>query len=140
MERPMATAVESTLEAGFWDVSLPDYHRDRTCESNSTLKEFLENRWLYYLRRVKRTVPPKPPSDELALGNALHTRLLQPHRYDEDVIVLAVGRGSKKGKETIEANPDKHCITEDQAVAVEGMHAAILAEPRAVDLLSAGGM
>ena len=78
------------------------------------------------------------PSDSpaLAIGRALHCKVLTPHLYLRDFVVApAVDRRTKEGKATYESFVasvgDKTVLTADQAEEVSVMAAAIVANPDA---------
>ncbi len=49
--------------------------------SNSKLKAFRENRKLFWLTHVVKTIQPKQPSAEMMLGTYLHLAILEPAKW-----------------------------------------------------------
>ena len=118
------------------DVSNEDYHRDRTCVSCSGLKQILRSPAHYqaHLRGENRKETPT-----MALGTAIHTRLLEPYRFFEDYIQSPHGdRRSKKYKNFVEANPGKHILTPDQWLMLEGITQSVSTHKSARSLLLSG--
>ena len=88
---------------------------------------------------------PKPPSDAMEVGQALHLAVLEPERFKSEVARLPkMDRRTKEGKALwadFEAN-HKGCIIldGDDYERVLGMQAAIRSHPEASLLFAPGGM
>jgi hypothetical protein len=88
------------VEKGLWKVAYPglavmeqtmiqqtepDYFKDHSAVSQSSLKVFANRRRLYEAYFVSRSIPQPLPSDPMRKGTALHTALLEPESFDEIV-------------------------------------------------------
>lgn len=63
-------------------LSLAEYHAEREHDSNSSLTLFYRSPALYYETRITGRIKPKQ-TDQMRLGAALHTAILEPERFDE---------------------------------------------------------
>lgn len=75
-------------DAHWWDVPEHEYHAATDWISQSMLKVFLDSPAEYYLRYVAGKLPPKEPTPAMQLGSMVHMRLLEPERFETDVIAL----------------------------------------------------
>jgi exodeoxyribonuclease VIII len=94
----------------------------------------------YAARFVTQELPQPEPSEAMILGTALHTQLLEPERWDEEIIVAPkVDRRTKDGKaahaEFSERANGRTVITEEQDAAVKSMTKSLLAHPEIAALL-----
>jgi hypothetical protein len=120
------------------------YFEDIRRLSASMINTYRRSPQLYYARYVGQTMPPSPSSAALDLGTACHLALLQPERFDDLVAVAPnVDRRTKVGKEVwaeFQAETEGLTILKmDQMEVVERVRSAVLASPRAVDLLESDG-
>ena len=73
-------------------------------------------------------------------GTALHTALLEPEKFDNDVLVSSVsGRTTKTFMKEVSDNPDKTVLTEIEAEQIRIMQASALAHPSMSRFLNADG-
>jgi len=75
---------------------------------------------------------PIDPSKSLTkdFGTALHTAVLEPHLFDDSIIVSSVkGRDTKTFQQEIIDNPDKTVLTEIEAEKIRIMKASAMAHP-----------
>ena len=75
---------------GPWKATNEEYHADRSCESSSTLECFRKSVPLYYLIYVKGALHRPPAKQEQLLGSALHSLILEPETFTEEVAVAPV--------------------------------------------------
>ena len=83
---------------------------------------------------------PIDPSKALTkdFGTALHTAILEPHLFDESVIVSSVkGRETKTFQQEVTDNPDKIVLTEIEAEKVRIMNASAMAHPVFAEIIDA---
>lgn len=125
-----------TGEPEHWPVNLQEYHQDRTHESNSTLKEFLDDHWGYYLHRILGQQRDRS-SHATDLGTAFHLYLSEPLRFDEQVIFLPDGvtRRSEKGKKVLLDKPTNPVLEQHDAYRLERMKSSVLSNPATAALL-----
>jgi hypothetical protein len=106
--------------------------------SQSALKEFRQAPLLYYYRYGLGN--PKPETDAMRQGTALHVAVLEPERWHELVAVEEKADGrTKEGKAYraafAEASIGKTIITADTGARVLAAAAALRAHPSAAALL-----
>jgi hypothetical protein len=80
-------------------------------------------------------------ADALALGEAVHTAVLEPHRFKDDYgVAPRVDKRTKEGKAAwqmfVDANPTATIINEDDWLQITGMARAIQLHPSAMDLVN----
>lgn len=97
--------------------------------------------WARYLDPDR--VAPEP-SQQMRLGTALHTHVLELSRWDEEIAVApAINRLTKAGKEEwaafVSAAAGKTVITADDAAQVMAMGRAVMRHPAAAMLLGLPG-
>lgn len=82
---------------------------------------------------------PSDPSKALTkdFGTALHTAILEPHLYNEQILVSSVkGRETKTFQQEVVDNPDKIVLTEIEAEKVRIMKASAMAHPVFADIIN----
>ena len=127
------------FEPEHWPVNNREYHDDLTCDSSSTLKDFLEDRTAYSRVRILGQPRVREYSLEKELGAALHDKLFPryPHEYDE--YILCVPGGSHRSQAFLKvdnAHPDKIVMPLDEAARVDLMCESVLRNSDAMELLS----
>lgn len=118
------------------DIPNEVYHADRSCVSTSALKQILRSpaHFKAYLDGANRR-----ETNAMFLGSAVHTRLLEPHIFQDDYVVSPVGdRRTVEWKEFEIAHADKKVLTPDQYAAVEGIVQSVEQHATASSLLLAG--
>lgn len=130
---------------GEWNVSRAEYHRDRTCTSNGALNDFRRSIPLHHGRYVLGTIHGKEPTEAMSMGTALHTLVLEPHKWQAEIAITPEGidRRTKIGKAdwaSFQATSGgKTIITQEQADVCHAMRDAILADETAAAVLSLPG-
>jgi hypothetical protein len=112
------------------------YHADRSCVSSSALKEILRSPAHYHacLSGAARKETPA-----LFFGQAVHDRLLEPGIFRRDYVVAPPSnRRTTAYKEFSLANNTKKILSQEQAMALEGIAASIASHPTATHLLVNG--
>jgi hypothetical protein len=117
------------------DISIEDYHADRSCVSTTVLKAALRSP--QYCRHL--LLNGVAQTDAMRMGTAYHMRVLEPAAYKWAYAVAPdIDRRTKPYKEFVIANAGREILTHDEAVAIEGMAAATHAHPTAHELLEQG--
>lgn len=100
-----------------WHKELPNeiYHTSNGV-SSSQLKVFLSKTPAHYQYKMAHKTPP---TDSMKLGTAVHSLVLEPENFFNDIAVLPeLNLRTKDGRETLEeftkANKDKTVISKDQ--------------------------
>ena len=114
---------------------VPDdiYHQDRTAVSSSTLKTVVRKSPAHARADLDS---PKADTPALALGRAVHARLLEPDTFLERFAIgPKVDRRTKAGKEAwaafLEDYPGASILAGEDAATLEGIAASIEAHPLA---------
>ena len=133
----MATGTEA---ARWFDSTAAEYHAD-AADSFSTLRDFDRNPRLYWLRRVRRTLPVET-SDALEFGSAFHCAVLEPERFAAEYAVPPkCDRRTKQGKADYEAwqhaNTGKTPLDAADAELIGRMAESVRENPAAAQLLGA---
>lgn len=87
---------------------------------------------------------PKPPTEAMNFGSALHAAILEPKRFEAEYIAAPkFDRRTKEGKEAWAAweenNRDKEIISADDMGAIKFMQASCYADPVYKSLLTGAG-
>lgn len=90
-------ATEQTIRTGAFDVPAAEYFADHGAVSQSMLKVFADRRRLYEGYFVKHTLPEPPDNDPMRKGTALHTALLEPHRFERLIVTFPPSMLAKNG-------------------------------------------
>jgi len=83
----------------------------------------------------------KEETDAMRQGTAIHTAILEPHLYDEQIAVLSkIDRRTKAGKdayaEFVESSKEKTIITQDQNEIAQSCKDSVMADNIASQLLT----
>ena len=129
-------------EPGFYE-NVPDeeYHR-WVAASQSTLKQLARGRSPAHVQY--EFTHPEDPNDAQKIGTALHTRVLQPHLFEQQIVEAPdVDRRTKAGKATWAAfqqdHADKTVLKPEHMGAVQSMAAAVERHPAARLVLQSEG-
>lgn len=115
-----------------------DYHRDPAV-SKSHLDEVARSPRHYWHRFLNPDRQAPEPTPAMVLGSAVHTRVLEPHRFAiEYAVAPALDRRTKAGKEAWEQfqadSQDRTVLTAEQDALSKAMADAVHLHP-AADLL-----
>ena len=117
------------VEPGWYkDIPNEEYHRG-SGTSSSNLKTLLPQTPAH-LKYEK--AHPKDATKNMNLGTAVHSLVLEPDNFDNDIAVMPdySGRGSVALKDTFKAqNADKTIITEQQLFEAKAMAGRVLEHP-----------
>ncbi len=80
----------------------------------------------------------KKQSREFDIGSATHLLVLEPEKFDSQVVCGPADRRGNKWKEAKENNPDKIVLTESEYEMVQDMRDAVFAHPDCQWLLNEG--
>lgn len=80
------------------ELSLEAYHADLTHDSSSSISLFDRSPALYYHRRITKRIPSPPPTEAQKIGAAVHTAILEPHLFDELIVVVPADVLTSDGK------------------------------------------
>lgn len=88
------------LTQGIWDIGREPYHADTSCVSHSAMKDFRDSVPLFAGKWITKTVPWDEPTPAMALGTAVHTLALEPHKFQDEIAVKPEGidRRTNAGK------------------------------------------
>ena len=76
------------IEQGIYpNLSNEDYHGDKGSLSRSSIKDFARNPYYYHAMHLNPNRPKKLATNEMILGSAFHTLVLEPHLFDKEYIV-----------------------------------------------------
>lgn len=83
---------------------------------------------------------PKEPTDAMMIGTAIHTRILEPEKYKDEVAILpTLDRRTKAGKEEyaefVELSKNKVIITQDQNAEIESIEDSVMSNHYARTLI-----
>lgn len=99
------------------DMTNDEYHGDKTAYSSSQLKTVLESPELFYSKYILG-INPQKDSPALRIGNAVHTKILEPDKFDDEYTIYD---GIKRGKQWIEfqeQNPKKIILSQKEMIEV----------------------
>jgi exodeoxyribonuclease VIII len=119
------------------DISNAYYHADKTAYSSSALKTILKSKEEFYKKYILREPEIVKNIGALNMGTALHTKILEPHLFDSEILVYpgAIRRGKDWDAFSAE-NKGKTILTLSELDKVNVMVASYEANPTAVDLVS----
>jgi len=115
------------------DISIEDYHADRSCVSVSTLKEILRSpeHCRHYLEHGRS------PTDAMRMGSAYHLRVLEPQRYKREVVTAPdVDRRRREYKEFALANAHKTILSRTESDTVEQMARVTFEHPTVKEVIT----
>ena len=120
-----------------------EYHADPAV-SKSHLDLVAKSPRHYWHRYLNPDAEPPEPTAAMVVGSAVHTRVLEPHRYGlEYAVAPAVDRRTKAGKETWEQfqaeSQGKTLLTPEQDVLAEAVAHAVREHPAAALILGKPG-
>lgn len=128
-----------TIQPGIYEMSNHDYHAGPGL-SCSLFKEFLRSpaHYQYYLTEKRE------PTPAMAVGTALHTAILEPDKFEQEIAVAPdCDKRTKAGKEEhasfLEASQGKTVITAKDHKNILGMAESVKRCEAAVNLLSSPG-
>lgn len=132
-------------EATLWNVSNDDYHKTFDAIGSSMLKAFIDSPCRYAGVYVERTIPPKPPTDDMVLGTWLHCKVLEPDQWEKRYVIgPKCDRRYKEGKADwaafLQSVNGQEVINNSDLPRVDlahGMAEAIRQDPFAAKLLKA---
>lgn len=119
-------------------MTMPEYQAAAGL-SNHKLQIFRQDPASY----VQSLTAPTDPSKTKAasMGTALHTALLEPHLFDDEIEVTSIkGRDTKVFQELIIENPDKVILNEIEAEQVKLMAMSAKCHPTFKSILDADGL
>lgn len=125
------------MKYGLFDISDEDY-RALPALSNHELQLFAKDPSLYVWNKNAPVDPNKSTTAEF--GKALHVLILEPHNFDDKVMVSGFKTKSAAGfiKEQVE-NPDKIVVTEQELDQLKVMQLSAMANPMFKRIMSADG-
>lgn len=96
--------------------------------ANSELQMFVNDPATYIWSKNAPRDPKKATTAEV--GTALHTELLEPHLFDDEIIVASVkGRTTKAFEKDQADNPDKIVLTQEEVEKIKTMGLSAKAHP-----------
>ena len=131
-----------TPAPGFYEgVPEEDYHR-WDAASQSLLTELAQGHSPAHVQ--EKILNPSPPTEALLIGTAVHTRVLQPHLFDNQVAEAPkCDRRTKDGKaiwaEFVEGNEGKLVLKKEQMAQVKAMSVAVESHPAAHFIIQSEG-
>jgi exodeoxyribonuclease VIII len=139
IERTKSATVGAPAPGIYQDIPAVEYHT-WDAASNSALKHLLRSPAHFIEARTN----PKPPTDAVILGTAVHTLILEPERFASEYIQAPEGdRRTKAVKEAWEQCerdfPGATFLKGDTYDAVQRIRDAVLSHPTASTLLALPG-
>lgn len=127
----------------FTQLTNAEYHADPAV-SKSHLDLVARSPRHYWHRYLSPDAAPPEPTLAMVLGSAVHTRVLEPHRYNvEYAVAPSVDRRTKAGKEIWEEfqaeAEGKTLLTSEQDQLAQAVAQAVFEHPAAALLLSKPG-
>jgi hypothetical protein len=125
---------------GIYELSNEEYHNQEALNKSGLVQ--LAKSPAHYMEWDH--APAEEPTKAMLLGTATHTAVLEPDKYDQSIIIAPnnIDKRTKAGKAewTIfqEKAKGKIVITQDEAIAIEGMKESIYNNITAYDLLLEG--
>lgn len=117
------------------NISPEYYHGDRSCVSSTSLKEMLRSPAHYrnYMDHGRVETPA------LALGTAIHTRVLEPREFSKRYVVGPAGdRRSADWKRFAAANVGRRLLTHAERDQLDGIAASLMTHDTAQALMQTG--
>ncbi|NJO65138.1 MAG: hypothetical protein HC836_45630 [Richelia sp. RM2_1_2] len=119
------------------DVSNEEYHADREYISSSGIKKLYWDELAYEKEYILGEKEDKAPSNALQEGTAIHTKILEPHLYDQQIVVYQEFDKRGNAYKAFELqNPGKLVISLSQQMRLDGMFKAYQDRPEAVELIN----
>lgn len=88
------------------DVTNEEYHSDRAFLSSSGLKKLLDEPEMFYRIYIKNEKLLKE-SEALKVGTAIHTKILEPEKFDKEIVFFESKRSGRIWEEFRARNADK---------------------------------
>lgn len=134
------TNLKLEIKPGVYDLSIDDYHESEGI-SRSGIMHFKRSPLHYWHHHINEDKEPENDTDALIFGNAVHTFILEPEKYEHTFLVVPkVDRRTSEGKAKyarLTANlGDKKIITEELHEQVIKISESINKHPFAKDLIS----
>lgn len=120
-------------------LDMPDQqYRAIPALSNGSLQLFAKDPSLYAWSMTAPSDPNKATTADF--GKVLHIMLVEPHRFDDSVLVSSVkGRTTKTFVDEQINNPDKIVITEDELTQIKVMHLSAMCNPMFERIMKSDG-
>lgn len=119
-----------------YDMPEKDYHKHDSV-SASFLSMFETNPALAMWSKTAPRDPKKSTTSDF--GSAFHLQMLEPHLFDDKVIVSSLKSRTAKGFVQMQIdNPDKYALTEDEADLIRFMAQSSKANPLVLKVLESG--
>lgn len=133
---------EKIIQSGIYYIDNETYHSGPGV-SNSGLTEFLQTPRHYYDRYLNPNRIKKTPSDDMILGSALHTKILEPHLFhDQFVSQPKINRMTKIGKAEyknfLEDNIGKLILSPAVVIRLEAMLKSFQQNETAMKIVETG--
>lgn len=108
-----------------WQPTAAEYHAHPAI-SSTALRTFAESPRLYFLRYVEKSLPVEE-SRAMRIGTAVHTGILEPHRFaDEIAVFMGTYRRGKDWSDFEFDNQGKTILTSPEMDEVAAMMQAII--------------
>lgn len=129
---------ESVNGVGLFNIEMSEYRSDEGL-ANSELQIFSRNPSSYVWSKTAPTDITKVYDADF--GTSLHTKLLEPHLYEDTTIVSGVkGRTAQAFVEMQKANPDMIVLTESEDKQIELMAKSAMSDPMFARIMNAEGI
>lgn len=140
---PLDLESPDDIESGVFDISNEAYHGGAGI-SKSMLDQANKSPAHYWHAYLNPELPPKQRKDYFDLGTAVHSLILEPDHFEEDVIVapeinLRTKAGRQEWKEFEQVNREKAILTQKTYNDARRMADSALSLPVIRDLCSGGG-
>ncbi len=138
------------LNGIYKNLSIEEYHNDRSAVSRSGLWEFKKAPLKYWNAYLNPEREPKKNTPDMIFGSAFHTLVLEPDKFNKEyaiepvkVLLKDVGRelydAYKQQVERLEGS-GKIVLTHDEMVRLKRMRDSVLSHPQASQLITGGAI
>lgn len=134
------------LIPGLWNVRRGDYHADRLCDCHSSLEVFKRSIVLYRAVFVDGSLAAPGPTGAQEFGTAFHTWLLEPEKFDQEIVVqperwdLRTNKGKEAQAEFMAGSGGRAVISAAEFDTVQRMADSARSRRAARELLEAPGL
>lgn len=119
------------------DLTSDQYHKCEGTYSSSQLKDILEDPEIFYKKYVTRELE-KERLSAFDVGTAFHTKVLEPHKYAEEVVVFDGTRRGAAWESFQEANKSKAILSANEEKVAETLASAVRSSPIASGRIARG--
>ncbi len=121
----------------YTDLSNEDYHKDNGFLSSSRIKLILQSPELYYKKYIKKELK-EDHIEAFDTGTAIHSRILEPEKYENDIVFFSGRRSGHSWNEFKTANAGKIILGDMQKMQLDRMYNSFRTSELGPKLISDG--